>query len=90
MRFGQIPLMDSKWKDRPLSNLVKWMMVQGDIDANRVSEYLGISRNYFDNKMHRNSFSVYDILKISEICNCLIEFTSLRRDYYDEEIDDFW
>lgn len=75
MRFEDIPLMDQKWKGRPLSNLVKWMLVQGNVSYEDAAKQLNISSQYLSNKMNRGSFSVFDILKLSEICGCQIDFS---------------
>lgn len=94
MRFEDIPLMDSKWRDRPLSNLIKWMLVQGTVSYEDAAACLNVSVDYFYNKMNRSSFTLFEVLKIADICGCDIDFSVRDRfkwcpfDYYDAPLMD--
>lgn len=76
MRIDSVPVVDKRYMGRPLSNLVKWMMKEGDVDRKTVARYMGCSIASFDNKLKRDTFTPYDIAVISEICGCVIEIIS--------------
>lgn len=68
------------WNKRPKSYLVKWLMEQGKTNANDMARYLDCSKQYFDNKLNRNSFSFEDILLIAYANGYRITFKTARKD----------
>lgn len=56
------------WKEKPKSRLVRYLMGKEKLLSENVSRLLGITKSYFDNKLHRNSFSLEDILLIAKYC----------------------
>ena len=49
------------FRDRPNSYLISSGMVEYGISKKQYAEALGISRQYLDNKLNRNSFSIRDV-----------------------------
>lgn len=74
------------WKNRPKSYLVKWLIEQGKTDVNDMARYLGCSKQYFDNKLNRNSFSFEDILLIAYANGYGIIFKTVRKDSIPEHV----
>ena len=64
----KLETMGSVWKNRKLSNLVKWFLLKGTMSREEVAEMLGTTTAYFNNKMHRDSFSFEDLVKIGNAC----------------------
>lgn len=56
--------------NKPLSQLMVRLMNTFDIPRPVMADYLGVSVNYLNNKLHRNSFSVYDFILAAELCGC--------------------
>lgn len=70
------------WESRPKSNLVKWLMQYGNVTYDEAAIVLNISKSYFNNKLHRNSFSFEDIVAIAQVCGYELAFRA-----YDSSID---
>lgn len=64
------------WEDRPKSYIIKWMMEQSGIGVDKLAEYLGFSKQYFNNKLSRDSFSFDDLLVAAYACGYSIAFNS--------------
>jgi hypothetical protein len=64
---------EKTWGTRPKSKLVRYMLWWSMTPRTNCEERLGISRQYFDNKLSRNSWSFEDILAIADECG--FEFT---------------
>lgn len=71
------------WESRPKSNLVKWLMQYGNVTYDEAAIVLNISKSYFNNKLHRNSFSFEDIVAIAQVCGYELTFRA-----YDSSIDE--
>lgn len=56
------------WATRCKSRLVKILMEAGCVDTKVVADKLRISTNYFNNKLHRNSWSLEDLIQVAETC----------------------
>lgn len=54
--------------DRRSSHVVDLIVSNGNASRQEISDYLGIRKSSFSNKMCRNSFSVEDLLDIAYIC----------------------
>lgn len=81
-----IPLVDKRWEDRPNSNIVKWMIENTGTPTVKVLSYLGCSKEYFNNKLQRNSFSVSDLILVSSACGYDVSFIS-QEGYNTRKID---
>lgn len=60
--------LDKRWATRRKSRLVKILMEAGCADTKVIADKLGISTNYFNNKMHRDSWSLEDLVQVAETC----------------------
>ena len=63
-----VNLVSETWKDRPKSNMVKWLMRRSGVSPDKIAKYLGCSVNYLNNKLSRDSFSLDDLIIISYAC----------------------
>lgn len=70
----------SKWSDRPKSVMVKTLMELGGVSRAAVAEALGCSVAYYDNKLHRGSFSLEDIYNVARRCGFSLAFVSENDD----------
>ena len=81
----------AKWKNRRKSWIMKWLLYFAEKKDQDAAAVLGISRSYFDNKLHRNSFSFEDILILSELAHINIAFVDERSGIIIDQIDfDKW
>lgn len=81
----------TKWKNRRKSWIMKWLLYFAEKKDQDAAAVLGISRSYFDNKLHRNSFSFEDILILSELAHINIAFVDGRSGVIIDQIDfDKW
>ena len=78
------------WQDRKKSLLVKRFIEESCLNGKDVAKLLGYTKQYFDNKLQRNSFSFEDILTIADLCGYNMIFESrddskeeMRIDAYD-------
>lgn len=62
-----------------ITKIIKKMISESGFTQKQVGEALGISPQYFCNKLARRSFSALDFFKIAEICGCRISITIIRR-----------
>lgn len=62
---------------KQLSKLIRFFKNNTNYTVNDLAEILEISSTYFNNKLHRNSFSFEDVVKVSKICN--YEFIVLNK-----------
>lgn len=60
--------MDKTWGNRPKSKIVKSLMEVGHLNGRAVAEKLGVSVQYFNNKLHRNSWSFEDLIQVADAC----------------------
>ena len=58
----------STYMHRRRSNLITWMMDKSGTDAEAVSKALEISKEHFSSKLNRDSFSIEDVVVVSEAC----------------------
>ena len=65
---------DEKWKDRSNSNIVDFLVKTAQITGKEAGEIIGCSKQYFENKKNRNSFSFEDLVILSEACGYSICF----------------
>lgn len=65
---------DEKWEHRPNSNIVDFLMKTAQITGKEAGEIIGCSKQYFENKKNRNSFSFEDLVILSEACGYSICF----------------
>lgn len=75
------------WKDRPKSNIVKWLMDKSGRSLEEIAESLGCKPSYLNNKLHRDSFSLDDMIIVAYVCGYAITITSNNPD--DEERSTF-
>ena len=72
-QYGDVPLsqiagvesvepVSETWEDRPKSNIVKWLMDKSGRSLEEVAESLGCTTSYLNNKLHRDSFSLDDMI----------------------------
>ena len=59
---------DNTYYNRPLSAIVNWLSKKSNKSRDEISKTIGFSREYFDNKLYRDSFTVDDIVSITYIC----------------------
>jgi len=96
--YGDMPLsqiegvesvepVSSTWEDRPKSNIVKWLMYKSGRSLEEVAESLGCTTSYLNNKLHRDSFSLDDMIIVAYVCGYVMTFTSNNPD--DEERSTF-
>lgn len=72
----EVPIMTETWRERKKSNLVKWLMSRFDLIGNTdfAAEIVGCSVQYFNGKLHRDSFSIDDIIALTEATDLTICF----------------
>ena len=68
------------WEDRPKSNIVKWMMEKSGRTLADIAEGLNCTTSYLNNKLHRDSFSLDDLIIVAYICGYTMTFTSNNPD----------
>ena len=71
-----IGLVSHTWKNRPKSNIVKWLLEQSNTSLDDIARYLGCTRHYLNNKLSRGSFSFDDLLIIAYACGFSITLTN--------------
>ena len=64
------------WEDRPRTNLVKWLMEKSGKSVEEIASAMGRSVAYLNNKIHRGTFSLDEVIFISYICGFAITMTS--------------
>jgi len=64
-----IPIVSATYKTRKKSNLIKWLMREGDLSVREMAMRIGTTKEYLNNKLVRNSFSLEDILCASKAAN---------------------
>ncbi len=80
-----VDVVSPKWENRPKSNLVKWLMDKSDISLDDLAAALGYSPSYLNNKFHRDSFSLEDLIVVAYICGFSLTFTSNNPDQEKQE-----
>ena len=60
---------ETKWDNRPKSNIVKWLMNQSQTNVNVLADYLGCSVPTLNNKIHRDVFSIEELSVICYACD---------------------
>ncbi len=80
-----IDVVGPKWENRPKSNIVKWLMDKSDLSLDDLAEALGYSPSYLNNKLHRDSFSLDDLIVVAYICGYSLTFTSNNLDQENQE-----
>ncbi len=73
-----IELTDPKWKDRPKSNLINWLLKNSNVKRQDLMVLLSTSRPYFETKMSLNRFSFEDILLAADLCNFSLALVSKK------------
>lgn len=68
------------WRNRPKSNIVKRLMEKSGRTLDEIAEGLGCSKSYLNNKLHRDSFSVDDLVIIAYICGYAVAFIAKGAD----------
>mgnify|MGYP000910665905 CR=1 FL=1 len=84
-----------KWYDRPKTRIVKWLMDQSGVGVDLLAEYLGCSKQYLNNKMTRDSFSLDDLIIAAYACGYEFTLTSNtedkeKRESYAIHIDEYF
>lgn len=84
-----------KWHDRPKTKILKWLMEQSGVGVDLLAEYLGCSKQYLNNKMTRDSFSVDDLIIAAYACGYEFTLTSNtedkeKRESYVIHIDEYF
>ena len=78
-QYGDVPLsqiagiesgepVSESWEDRPKSNIVNWLMDNSSRSLAEMVESLGCTTSYLNNKLHRDSFSLDDMIIVAYIC----------------------
>ena len=70
--YGDVPMVElvsGLWEKRKKSNLIKWLMMQANLNMDRLAEYFGCSKQYLNNKFNRDSFSFEDVVVTAYACN---------------------
>ncbi len=62
------------WSGRPRSNLVKHLMDTSGKTKDEIAACLGITTRYFNNKLHRDCFSLDEIIAVAYVCGYLMVF----------------
>lgn len=68
------------WESRPKSNIVKWLMDKSGRSLEDIAMALGCTTSYLNNKLHRDSFSLDDMIVVAYICGYALTFTSNNPD----------
>ena len=71
-----ITTLKSKWDDRPRSNIIKWLMDKSSRSLEEIAKGLGRSVGYLNNKIHRGSFSIDELIIVAYICGYTVTLTS--------------
>lgn len=90
-KYGDTPLsqiegmdtvgtVSTTWEERPRSNIVKWLMDKSGRSLEDIAAGLGCSVSYLNNKLHRDSFSLDDMIITSYVCGFALTFTSNDQD----------
>lgn len=64
-----IPIVSVTYKNRRRSNLIKWLMREGGLTVQETADRIGTTKEYLNNKLVRDSFSIEDILRVSKAAN---------------------
>ena len=75
-----VETVSSTWEKRPKSNIVKWLMDKSGRSINEIAECLGCTASYLNNKLHRDSFSLDDLIIVAYVCGYALTFTSNNPD----------
>ena len=63
-------------KDKPKSNIVKWLINQSDRSLEEIAESLDCTTSYLHKKFDIDSFSLDDIIIVARVCGYTITFNS--------------
>lgn len=61
-----------RWANRKKSNLVEALRKEAGLDKKDVVGYLGVTKPYLENKLHRDSFSFEDIIIVAYACGFVL------------------
>lgn len=75
-----VEMVSPTWENRPKSNMVKWLMEKSGRSLEDIAEGLGCSITYLNNKLHRDSFSLDDMIIVAYVCGYALTFTSNNPD----------
>ena len=105
-KYGDTPLSQIKgvesvetvsptWENRPKSNIVKWLMDKSGRTLDEVAMGLGCTTTYLNNKLHRDSFSMDDMIIVAYVCGYGVTFTSnnpedKERSTYQIDVQDYF
>lgn len=64
-----IPIVSATYKNRKRSNLIKWLMREADLTVQQMADRIGITKEYLNNKLVRDSFTIEDVLCVSKAAN---------------------
>ncbi len=78
--LASVETVSPRWEDRPKSNIVKWLMDKSGRTLDEIAKGLGCTTTYLNNKLHRDSFSLDDMIIIAYICGYRVSFTSSNPD----------
>lgn len=70
----KITPVNANWATRPKSNIIKYLMKKSEKTAEDISRCLGCSEAYLNNKLHRDSFSLDDIICVAYACGYILTF----------------
>ena len=73
-RYDTIMVINPIWKHRLNSNMIKWLMSKSDCTLEDISNGLGCGLPYANNKLHRNSFSIRDLIIVAHMCGYSLGF----------------
>ena len=80
--YGDIPMVEivnGLWETRKKSNLIKWLMMQANLNMDSLAAFLGCTKQYLNNKFNRDSFSFEDIIVAAYACDYTITFHAALR-----------
>lgn len=64
-----IPIVSVTYQNRKRSNLIKWLMREGRLTVQETADHIGTTKEYLNNKLVRNSFTIEDILCVARVAN---------------------
>ena len=72
--------------DRNNSAIIKHFMKRSGMSTELMAKYLGVTTQYFNNKLSRNSFSIEDLMVAS--CACKVDLSVIDPQEYISNISD--
>ena len=86
-----VELVSKTWEKRKKTNLIKWLIKNSDISLDTLANYLNCSKQYLNNKLNRDSFSLEDLIITAYACDFTLSLLSNdgEKKYY-IDVNDFF